>query len=217
MAQNTHVAEQLVAAAMDLAAKKGWRSLSLAEIAEAAGVPLVDAYSECPTRMAILKEAFAETDRKVLVGPRPDREEPARDRLFDVMMRRFDAMAPRKQGVAAILRDLPGDPGALMCSLPHLAKSMAWMLEAAGLSASGPVGTLRIKALSAVYLATLRDWLNDDSPDLARTMAGLDRRLRRVESVMPGWRVSMAGLCGARPSRRSTDESPPESVVPVET
>lgn len=217
MAQNAHVAEQLVAAAMDLAAKKGWRSLSLAEIAEAAGVSLVDAYRECPNRMAILKEAFAEIDRKVLAGPRADRNEPVRDRLFDVMMRRFDALAPRKQGVAAILRDLPGDPGVLMCSLPHLAKSMAWMLEAAGLSAFGPAGTVRIKALTAVYLPTLRDWLNDDSPDMARTMAGLDRRLRRVESFMPGWRISFGGLCGARGSRRAADESPPEPLVPVET
>lgn len=217
MTQNAHVVEQLVAATMELAASKGWRSLSLAEIAEAAGVSLVDAYRECPTRMAILKEAFAETDRAVLAGALPDREEPVRDRLFDIMMRRFDVLAPRKQAVAAILRDLPGDPGVLLCSLPHLAKSMAWMLEAAGLSAAGPAGTVRIKALTAVYLPTLRDWLNDDSPDMARTMAGLDRRLRRVESFMPGWRISLAGLCRGRPSRRSPDESPPEPFVPVET
>ena len=29
-----------------------------------------------------------------------------------------------------------------------------------------------------VWLATLRVWVRDDSPDLARTMAALDRHLR---------------------------------------
>jgi len=45
---------------------------------------------------------------------------------------------------------------------------------------------LRSKGLLAIWLATLKVWLEDDSPDLAPTMAALDRNLRRAESAVMG-------------------------------
>ncbi|KAB2864417.1 MAG: TetR/AcrR family transcriptional regulator, partial [Bauldia sp.] len=35
-----------------------------------------------------------------------------------------------------------------------------------------------------VYAEAMRTWLDDDAPDLARTMAALDRALRRGERAM---------------------------------
>ncbi len=60
---------------------------------------------------------------------------------------------------------------------------MAAMLEAARLSAGGLRGLVRAKALGLAYLATMRVFLGDDSPDLAATMAALDRNLRRLDRV----------------------------------
>ena len=61
---------------------------------------------------------------------------------------------------------------------------MAAMLEAARLSTSGCRGRLRVKGLMAIYLATLRVWLRDETNDLAKTMAALDGQLRRVEALI---------------------------------
>lgn len=58
---------------------------------------------------------------------------------------------------------------------------MSLTLEAAGISASGFAGMLKVKGLMAVYLSSLRAWLGDDSPDKARTMAAVDAGLRRAE------------------------------------
>jgi hypothetical protein len=55
------------------------------------------------------------------------------------------------------------------------------MLEAANISTSGLRGELAVKLTAAAYLSTMRVWQHDDSPDLARTMAALDTRLRRIE------------------------------------
>jgi hypothetical protein len=108
-------------------------------------------------------------------------EDTPRDRLFDVLMRRFDALGPYKPGVAAVLSDLSRDPPSAACSAPQLMRSMTWMLEAAGIASHGIAGCLRVQGLALLWLATLRVWLGDDSPDLARTMAALDARLRRAE------------------------------------
>lgn len=176
------IRERLLRAALALAEEDGWGAASLGAIAARAGVPLVDAYSAFPTRIALLVGLLARTDRHVLEdGPADDDDNP-RDRLFDIVMRRFDALAAERSGVVAIVRALPGDPLAALMLAPSFAASMAWMLEAAGLSTTGVAGALRVKGIGVVYLATLRTWLEDDSIDMAKTMAALDRNLHRAES-----------------------------------
>ena len=116
-------------------------------------------------------------------APAPAEGSSARDRLFDVLMRRFDVLQPDKEAVAAIVRDALSNPLAALCHGPQLLASMAWMLEDAGLSSAGPAGALRAKGLALVYLAALRAWLGDDNADKAKTMAVLDRGLRQAETV----------------------------------
>ncbi len=175
--------------ALKRAAAGGWQSASLAAVAADAGVSLVDAYAVFPTRFALLAGLLARTDRQVLVAGPADPEDMPRDRLFDILMRRFDALAAERDGVVAIVRALPGDPLTAVQLAPGFAASIAWMLEAAGLSTTGVVGSLRVKGLAVVYLATLRTWLDDDSLDMAKTMAALDRNLQRAELLarrLPG-------------------------------
>jgi AcrR family transcriptional regulator len=170
---------RLVDAALTLAARQGWRTTGLAEIAAEAGLPLQDAYAACPSKEAILAALNRRIDRAALAGTAEEGRQ--RDRLFDLLMRRFDALQPHKAALGAILRDSFGDPLALM-AMPALARSMAWMLEAAGISSAGWGGRLRVSFLTGLYLWVLRIFLKDESADLARTMAALDRGLRRAES-----------------------------------
>lgn len=175
---------RLLDAALGLAARQGWRALTLNAIAKEAGVPLGRVHGVFPSKWAIL-DAFADrVDEAVLARPAPAAGEPARDRLFDVLMRRFDAMQPHKAAVTAMAHDLGREPLAAFCAWPRLIKSMAWMLEAAGLDSSGLAGLVRTKGLAVFYLAALRTWLSDDSVDLARTMAMLDRGLRQAEAAV---------------------------------
>jgi AcrR family transcriptional regulator len=171
----------MVAAALDLAAEQGWRRLRLAEIAARAGLALHEIRPHFACKTALLAAAIAEIDRRVLERETAfETDDTPHDRLFEVLMRRFDALVPHRDAVAAILRDLPGDPLSLLLVAPGALASMGWMLEAAGLSAGGVMGALRAKGLAVVWLATLRVWLRDDTSDLARTMAALDRNLRRA-------------------------------------
>ncbi|MET4805446.1 TetR family transcriptional regulator [Limibacillus sp. MBR-115] len=176
--------DRLIDATMKLVVDRGWRNLSLAEIGEAAGLGLAELHAIAPSKSAILNLLIRRIDRQVLAEGRLSEDQgSARDRLFDVLMRRFDAMQPYRVALGEILYDCRRDPLSLATSLPRLACSMAWMLEAAGLDSHGLRGVIRIKGLSAAYLVTLRTWLKDDSNDLAATMATLDRQLLRLD----GW------------------------------
>lgn len=178
-------AQQILDVAMRLAAERGWRELTLAEIAGAAGISLAQLYAAFPSKPAILAGLVARVDGAVLAGTDAGlAAEPRRDRLFDLLMRRFEALSPYKDGLRAIAYDAQRDPLAALAATPRLLRAMAWMLEAADIPADGLVGLARTKILTAVYLATMRTWLRDDSPDLSPTMAALDRNLTRAERFL---------------------------------
>jgi AcrR family transcriptional regulator len=188
--------ERILDAALTLAARRGWRRTSLADVAAEAGIGLDQLRNKFASKPAIVGGLIRRTDERALaLGPAEGSS--ARDRLFDVLMRRFDALAADRAGIAAILRDACFDPATALCLAPRLMTSMAWMLEAAGLDSSGPVGLLRIKGLAAVYLWALREWLADDSPDLAKTMAALDRGLRQAEALAGLLAKGRAGVAEA--------------------
>jgi AcrR family transcriptional regulator len=174
--------DRVIDAALALASEKDWRDISLAEIAEAAGLPLSEVYPVFRSKAQVLAGFSRRLDGEVLVGQDAEaREGGARDRLFDVIMRRLDAMEPHREALKSILAGLARDPGMALCGMGHLARSLTCMLEAADLSSDGLRGAVRVKALGAIYLATLRVWLGDESQDKAATMAVLDRHLRRAE------------------------------------
>lgn len=191
--------DRLLDAALALSASQGWRAVTLNAVAKEARVPLSRVHGVFPSKWAIL-DAFADrVDAAVLARPAPEAGEPARDRLFDVLMRRFDAMEPHKAAVIAMAHDMGREPLAAFCAWPRLIKSMAWMLEAAGLDSSGLAGLVRTKGLAVLYLAALRTWLSDDSADLARTMAVLDRSLRQAEAAVRFMEKGRRRTKGAKP------------------
>ena len=175
-------AGRIIDAALDLAAVEGWSGLPMTRIAEAAGVTLAELHAAFPSKSCLLDAFIRRIDSQVLAGGPADAEDTVRDRLFEVLMRRFDALAPRKAAVAAILRDIV-DPTVGLVGLPALARSMAWTLEAAGLSPAGLGGLVRVQGLMVVYSDAVRVWLRDDTPDMAKTMAALDKGLRRAERL----------------------------------
>jgi AcrR family transcriptional regulator len=181
------IAKHLIETALKLAAERGWAELSLAEIAEAADLRLSQVYPVFASKTAILEAFSRQIDGRVLAEEEAedesgDEEDQARDRLFDVMMRRFDALQPYKAGLGNLIQDQVRDPLAALCAMRQLMLSMAVMLEAARIPSGGIRGALRTKGLAAIYLATVRVWLRDESADMAKTMAALDGYLRRVES-----------------------------------
>jgi AcrR family transcriptional regulator len=174
--------DKIIDAALACIARQGWRRLSLADIAAEAGLPILRVYRLFSSKPAILCGFFRRIDEAVLAAP-PEGEpdERPRDRVFDLLMRRFDALQPHRAALGVLARELPTDPLAALAAGAGLLRSMRWMLEAAGISAEGLGGAVAVKLTAAAYLATLRVWRRDESPDLAPTMAALDRRLRGIE------------------------------------
>jgi len=168
----------LITAAFARAAEVGWCRLHVADAARDAGLPLDRARARFPGRNAVLMRFGRAADQAALAGATT--EGTTRDRLFDLLMRRIDALQANREGMLALFRALPADPPlALLLGAASL-RSMGWMLEAAGASATGPRGLLRAKGLLAVWLWTVRAWRADSSETLDHTMSALDHALNRA-------------------------------------
>jgi len=177
--------ERIVQALMRLASDRPWNDIEVTDIAEEAGVTLAEFRDHFPSKGAVLGAFSRMIDKQVLETPSEDLAgEPARERVFDVMMRRLDALAPYKSALRRIAYAVRMDPMAL-AALNRLAlNSQRFMLAAAGIATEGPLGLLKLQGAAIVFANTLETWFDDDDPTLAKTMARLDRELKRGERVM---------------------------------
>lgn len=194
--ENAHAAfqdplkDKVIDAALECAANRGWNECRIRDIVERAGVRLQDFYTRFDDKSGILCAYGRRLDLRVVANMGPvDADMPVRDQLFDLLMERFDVLQDDREAVTSILHAMRLDPKQALISLPHLGRSMSWMLESAGISTQGARGALRVLGLTGVYLSALRVWLEDDSQDMGKTMATLDKSLNRADSLASSMRL----------------------------
>jgi AcrR family transcriptional regulator len=190
---------ELLAAAFALIGDEGWSGFSFAALARRTGVSLVEIYRQFPNRGALLSaltrradEAMLAVDEAELAGL------PPRDRVFELLMRRLEAMVPYRAGLARLAREARTDPCVVLLTACRLERSFIWLQEVAGLRPFGLRARLARRALGLAYLRTVRVWFEDQGADLGKTMAELDKQLRRVQNI--------AGL--REPRARPAEEGP---------
>jgi AcrR family transcriptional regulator len=200
MAKNPSINDRILDAALRLAASRRWTEITLRDIAGEAGLTLAELNSAVPSRAAILALLNRRIDQRMLAALDKDPVSgDAHDRIFEVLMRRLEVMAPYREAVANII----ADPSTLLDDPPELAsslgRSLGWVLAAAELEDSGSREMIKRLGLAAIYRRVLGVWVEDDDPGLARTMATLDRALRDGETwlkrLAPA--LSLAGALGS--------------------
>ena len=166
---------------MALLAEQPIERIGLAEIAERAGVTLAELRGEFGSPLAILAAHVKELDRKVLAGVDPDMaEEPPRERLFDVLMRRLEAARRRTRRRCARCCARRGAIRPLALALNGMAvRSQQWMLTAAGIGAAGPQGHGAGARPGAAVRQGAADLGRRRRRRHRRTLAALDRELAR--------------------------------------
>lgn len=206
--------DRVIDAALRLAVSRPWSEISLREIAQAAGSNLVELRGSFSSKADIIAAFTRRIDDEVLANiPPMEKGQSHRDALFEVLMTRFDALQPHKEAVRSIVTGVGLEPSLIAPSLA----SQSWMLQAAGINTDGAKGSMRVAGLATLYASVLRTWLEDNDPGLARTMAVLDRRLRRGERVLEtvedaaGFVGRVGGIFRSAMRRRDKSGAEPET------
>ncbi len=171
---------RICAAALELAARRGWNVVSPRDAARLAKIPAKTAENIFPRRDDMIPAIVAMIDDEMAASFSAQKGGCPHDRLFDAAMARFESLQLRRDGIKAISSACMNDPRLLaQLALAH-ARSARRIIETAIADDDAPKMAVLSFALFVAHEAAILNWLRDDTPDMARTMAFLDRALRRV-------------------------------------
>lgn len=174
----------LARAALSAAGAGAWSTVTLTRLAAEAGRPLSDFYgASVGEAVDCVEEAF---DRAIADAPL-DPGQSVRDRLFDLIMKRFEAMEPHRAAVLAMEHGVDRDPILLGAAHQRNVRCARWVLAVAGLEADGMTGNARAQGLGVIIGQARAAWRGDSAGDYAKTMASLDKNLRRAEEMFGRW------------------------------
>lgn len=203
---------------LDLLSDHPYEDVSLPLVAEKAKVKLSDMRSSYGSKLDLVA-AFAEMiDTRVLDERDEDMDDqPPRDRLFDVLMSRIDALADHKEAVRSLYRAARRDPAVALEFNRLETRSQKWMLVAAGIEVSGFKGGIVAQGLAVAFARVVNVWLDEADEGMPRTMARLDKeldngssfmkRLNRLDGLAKGVRSFLKQASkGRRRRRRHADD-----------
>jgi ubiquinone biosynthesis protein COQ9 len=198
----TSTEDKIIDAFMGVIGRDGWHGATLDVVARDCGIGVAELAAHFGNRFDILAAYGKRVDIAALESADADGGSQApRDRLFDILMARFDALLPHKKAVRAMSASYRRDPGLAAFFAMRVAKSMGLIASCAGIDTSGLLGRARIHALCGLYFGVVRQWLRDDSEDLAKTMAALDKALARADR----WETQVSRFC--RPQEHTAAET----------
>ncbi|WP_395172627.1 TetR/AcrR family transcriptional regulator [Roseibium alexandrii] len=211
--------QKILTVFLELLEKHPYEEVSLQLIAETAKVKLSDLRRAYPSKLALV-EAFSESIDAAVLDERDEGmdDQPARDRLFDILMTRIDALADHKEAVRALKTAADEDPGLALEFNRIAIRSQKWMLVAAGIDLSGAKGTVVAQGLVMAFAKVVATWLDEPDEGMPRTMARLDKeldngvsfmkRLNRLEGMAKGLRkfIKSASKRGRSRSRARDDD-----------
>ncbi len=178
---------RIVDTAVALAEEVGWEAVHLSELAARLKIPMAELAGHYRDKDAVADAWFVRArDAMLATPPKGFAALPAEARLNRLMMRWFDALADHRVVTGQMLKEklYPSHPHHWVPMIFNLSRTIQLLRDAARLDARGRRRQVEEIGLSALFVATLRFWLRDDSPDQAETRAYLSRRLERADRLM---------------------------------
>jgi len=179
--------DRIVDQSLAMADEQGWGGVRLREVAAALGVSMTEVQGQFRDLDAVSDAWFRRADEAMLAPVDGDFWNlPARERLYLLVMRWFDALGPHRRvtGQMLALKMYPFHPHHWAPAVFNLSRLIHWLRDAAHLDAAGPRRQMEEIGLTVLFLATLACWLTDESEGQEATRRFLARRLRRADRAM---------------------------------
>ena len=184
-------ADRILDAALELAREQdSWYDLSLVVLAKRCGMSVNEIRRYYADTNAIADAWFSRALEAMLSSTSEDYETlSVKKRLEYIIWRWFEALAPYHQVTAQMLGSKLHPPHIhhWVPMVFDLSGLIQFWRDAAGLRAGGRRRQLEEIALTGIFLATLREWCRDDSPQQTQAHSRLLNLLTKAERAGEFW------------------------------
>lgn len=181
--RSTDQTKLIAEAALSLAGKLGWEALSLADVAKKAKIPLKTVEARFSDVWDILKWVLKKLEKDTQDAVKGYLGEDWRDNLMEILMMRFELAQKHREAFAAIPSAALHHPQLVRRFARSFYRTMDRMLELAGASEKQR-NPLFIAGFGLVYVSLVDVWSKDETPDLSKTMAAIDKRIGHYETAL---------------------------------
>ena len=162
-----------------------WNELDINLLSKKSKKPLEEVLSVCGSKKDLLDFWVQNINIEMVKGITIKELEvvPKKERILELMLCRFDVLKPKIKEINALIKLSRSNFLESSYSINRVMKSMELILFYSGISNKGSLGLMKKKALSLIWVLTIREWSKGEIKDESRLMAVIDKRLSFAEKI----------------------------------
>ena len=184
MNNSIEIENKYIKKGFDLINEIGWEKFSLEKLSTKEKIPINDLKVFFKCKNSIVDKFSRMIDKKIESKLRIDdfKDSSKKDILFELIMMRFDEMEGYKGSLVKILDVSKNKPLLISIITKNVMNTMDFFLELSNSYNNYAFDFLKKNFLFFIYSITFKTWLSDDTEDLSKTMAELDKLLSTAEN-----------------------------------
>ncbi len=177
---------KLITKAFKIIEKKGWDKFTLAELALEEKISLLNLKKVFNSKNSVLVHFSKMIDNRVeeTIDIEDLKNSSVKDNIFELFMIRFEAMLPYRKTLKEIFKSKKLDPIILKEISKNIINSLDFYLEISNAYSDNYFDFIKKNVTFLIYGYVFKEWLNDDTEDLSKTMSKLDNVLTYSEKML---------------------------------
>ena len=162
----------------------GWEEFSLEKLSTKENIPIEDLKVFFKCKYSIVDKFSRMVDKNIESKLKIEdfKDSSKKDILFELIMMRFDEMEEFKGSLTKILDASKNKPLLISIITKNVMNTMDFFLELSDSYNNYAFDVLKKNFLFLIYSITFKTWLSDNTEELSKTMAELDRLLSTAEN-----------------------------------
>ena len=184
MNNSIEIEKNYIKKGFDLINDIGWEEFSIEELSIREKIPLneLKIYFKCKYSIVDRFSKLIDKNIESKLRIQDFENSSKKDILFELMMMRFDEMDEFKSSLAKILDASKNKPLLISIITKNVMNTMDFFLELSNSYNNYAFDFLKKNFLFLIYSITFKTWLSDNTEELSKTMAELDRLLSAAEN-----------------------------------
>ena len=183
MKKNSNKKISYIKLAFKLIEEIGWNNFSLEKLAKKESIKIEDLNFFFKDETELIENFSEMIDEQVIkeVDLNEFNQNSVKDNIFELIMVRFEKLDPYKKSLDILLKELKYKPKILNKLTKKIFNSLDLFLEISNAKSNYVFDFLKLNIMFIIYGYTFKIWLQDDSEDMSKTMAEVDKWLSEAE------------------------------------